>query len=286
MSCKTYAIVNTKGGVGKTTFSANLGGMIADMSKRVLLIDADFQPSLSSHYKITEKSKYGLKEFITLGLLEECISKTSIENLDIIVSNDPDADLINWLRQGSTNFLYLANAISKLSESGKYDYIIIDSEGVSKSELQESVIVAADVLIAPIIPDYKPAREFSRGFIRTLNRVKPPELWKNLYEVPPTLVFFNAKDRTNDNKAVIEELRNEFKDGTIHGSDFQISVMDTLIPEMSAYNKACGLRQPVHRVERKRRNGSPTPCALETMLEFVYELCPELSGINPEIPSV
>ena len=45
---KTYGIVSTKGGVGKTTVAANLGGILADMNQRVLLIDADFQQSLSS----------------------------------------------------------------------------------------------------------------------------------------------------------------------------------------------------------------------------------------------
>ncbi len=285
MSCKIFAIVNTKGGVGKTTFTANLGGILADMGKKVLLIDSDFQPSLSSHYEITQQSQHGLIEFITLGLAKECISKTSIKNLDIILSNDPDLTLITWLRQGSTHFLYLANSVNEISESGDYDYILIDSEGVSKSELQESVIVSADVLLAPLSPDYKPAREFSRGFIRTLNRVKPPKLMENMYSIPPTKVFFNAKDRTNDNKAVIEEIRCEFESGTIHGSEFEISIMDTLIPDMAAYNKACGLRQPVHRVERKRINGSPTPCALETMLSLVHELCPELIGTEPVIPA-
>lgn len=43
-------IVSTKGGVGKTTLTANLGGLLADSGYRVLLIDADPQPTLSSYY--------------------------------------------------------------------------------------------------------------------------------------------------------------------------------------------------------------------------------------------
>ena len=43
----TFTITSTKGGVGKTTLTANLGALLADMGQRVLLIDADAQASLS-----------------------------------------------------------------------------------------------------------------------------------------------------------------------------------------------------------------------------------------------
>ncbi len=42
-----FAVISTKGGVGKTTRTANLGALLADLGLRVLLIDADVQPSLS-----------------------------------------------------------------------------------------------------------------------------------------------------------------------------------------------------------------------------------------------
>ncbi len=284
MSCKVFAVINTKGGVGKTTFTANLGGILADMGRRVLLIDADFQPSLSSHYHIKSKSENGLTKFITSLSADSCISKTEINNLDIIVSDDPDATLVTWLRQSGSHFLYLAAAIESIKKSDQYDYVLIDSEGVSKSELQESVIVAADILLAPVIPDYKPAREFARGMIRTLNRIQPPKGIETPYSIPPMMVFFNAKDRTNDNDSVVKELQNEFRCGAFQDSQFDISLMNTLIPDISAYNKACGLHLPVHRVEKKRYNSS-TLSAFDTMKSFAHELCPELSNNQPIIPS-
>ncbi|PHS58356.1 MAG: chromosome partitioning protein, partial [Alcanivorax sp.] len=46
-------ICSTKGGVGKTTTTANLGGILADAGQRVLLVDADIQPTLSSYYPLS-----------------------------------------------------------------------------------------------------------------------------------------------------------------------------------------------------------------------------------------
>ena len=48
-----FGVVATKGGVGKTTIAANLGGLLADIGYRVLLIDADVQPSLSRYFALS-----------------------------------------------------------------------------------------------------------------------------------------------------------------------------------------------------------------------------------------
>ena len=47
---QVVSIISTKGGVGKTTVAANLGAFIADAGLRVLLLDLDMQPTLSSYY--------------------------------------------------------------------------------------------------------------------------------------------------------------------------------------------------------------------------------------------
>ena len=50
----SVTVTSTKGGVGKTTLTANLGGLLADLGQRVLLVDADVQPTLSSYYALGE----------------------------------------------------------------------------------------------------------------------------------------------------------------------------------------------------------------------------------------
>ena len=52
-------LLSTKGGVGKTTVAANLAGFLADAGYRVLLVDADIQPTLSSYYAMRRAAPAG-----------------------------------------------------------------------------------------------------------------------------------------------------------------------------------------------------------------------------------
>ncbi|RMM42295.1 ParA family protein, partial [Pseudomonas amygdali] len=63
------SLLSTKGGVGKTTLAANLGGFCADAGLKVLLIDMDpVQPSLSSYYPMTEEVSGGIFDLIAHNL--------------------------------------------------------------------------------------------------------------------------------------------------------------------------------------------------------------------------
>ena len=65
-------VLSTKGGVGKTTLTANLGALLADLGLRVLMIDADVQPSLSKFYPIPRG-------------LQRAGTPTLFNNLDLVV---------------------------------------------------------------------------------------------------------------------------------------------------------------------------------------------------------
>ena len=151
------AVVSQKGGVGKTTVAANLGGILADMNQRVLIIDADFQQSLSNFYQIVHRAPLGLREALMNANPESCISQTNIPDLHIIYSNDPKQDIITWLRQSSSHVHYFGAMLTHLQNL--YDYIIIDTQGAG-GILQEAVILASDELISPIPPDYIDSKEF------------------------------------------------------------------------------------------------------------------------------
>ena len=57
---QVVSIISTKGGVGKTTTAANLGGLAADAGLRVLLLDLDVQPTLSSYYELAHRAPGGI----------------------------------------------------------------------------------------------------------------------------------------------------------------------------------------------------------------------------------
>lgn len=59
---QVVSIISTKGGVGKTTTAANLGGFAADTGLRVLLLDLDVQPTLSSYFTLAERAGRHLRD--------------------------------------------------------------------------------------------------------------------------------------------------------------------------------------------------------------------------------
>ena len=96
---RVVSVVSTKGGVGKTTVTANLGGLLADAGLRVLLLDLDSQPTLSSYYPLAHAAPAGTYELIALNLTDHphIISSTRLDNLDLIVSNDEQGRLTTLL---------------------------------------------------------------------------------------------------------------------------------------------------------------------------------------------
>lgn len=260
-------VISSKGGVGKTTTTANLGGFLSDLNHRVLLIDADFQQSLSSYYAIKNESKYGLKKAITQGAYpENCISETAIKNLFIIQSDDPLQELLIWLRQSSAHVYYLKAMISAIKQRGTFDYILIDSQGAG-GILQEAVILASDKLLSPITPEYLSAKEFLRGTVEMVERLKLPiSISGTSQKLPKLYGLINRLDRTTDTRSVAELLREHFIDND------KVSLLETIIPNVAAYNKAAGLQVPVHRFEKKRRTNSALLSAHDTMNNLVSEL--------------
>jgi len=261
-------VMSTKGGVGKTTQTANLGGMLADLGMRVLLIDADVQPTLSSYYEIKQQAEYGLSALITGPQIEGIISTTFIDNLDIIVSDDPEGALQNWILHTPDGRVRLKHLLTKFDE--QYDFILIDTQG-AVGPLQDAAVLAADMLLSPIPPEILSAREFTRGTLGMLERLQPMTYLGA--PVGPLYGLIYRMDRTIDAQRIARELRRESAP-----SRGQIRILDTVIPSTVAYREAATSRMPVHRWERRRTG--PSSSAYETMQALVNELFPHLGDVE------
>ncbi|MBD8235958.1 ParA family protein [Pseudomonas fluorescens] len=261
------SVVSTKGGVGKTTVAANLGGLLADAGIRVLLLDLDSQPTLSSYYALSQKAAAGAYEFIALNLITpaQIISRTVITGLDVILSNDDQARLSTLLLHAPDGRLRLRNLLDNFRS--RYDLLLIDTQG-SRSVQLEMALLASDLAVSPITPEMLTARELHRGTLKLLSELEP---FRHLGITPPPLrLLLNQVSAIRvDTRMIIRGLRETFAGAT------RILILNTVIPDRVAYLNAASLGLPVHRIETRRSRERGSPSALETMQALAIELFPE-----------
>ena len=171
---RIIAIINQKGGVGKSTTAANLGIGLADMGKKVLLIDFDAQGSL------TESLGYRPDEIeITVStMLEKTMNEKNILPNEGILHHDEGVDLMPANIELSGMEVTLVNTMSRelilkdyLQNVRKnYDYILIDCTP-SLGMLTVNALTAADSVLIPVQAQYLPIKGLEQ-LIKTIGRVR------------------------------------------------------------------------------------------------------------------
>jgi chromosome partitioning related protein ParA len=270
-----FTVTSTKGGVGKTTLTANLGALLADMGLRVLLIDADVQPSLSKYFPLAvAKPVAGLTEVIVRGAVSaSCITATVYQNLDIVISDDPEGNLPHWLLNRIDRGFRLRFALQSPAVVEAFDCVLIDTQGAI-GPLQDAAVLAADILVSPITPEILSAREFRDGTMELLDRLEPGgALGASL---GPMKAVIYRQDRSADARIIASGIREDFI--KLKG---RVAVLETVVPHAKAYKEAATLRVPVHRHERKR--DGPTPSAYTVMHQLAWELIPSLEGVFADL---
>lgn len=153
----TIAIYSVKGGVGKTTFAANLSWCAAQTGRRTLLWDLDAAGGSGFLYGL-EPGRSGLAEevFSRDRPASRLIQHTAWENIDVLPADESiralDAQL---MRIGKRK--RLAKLAGELSEN--YERIVLDCPPVM-NELSAQVVRAADLVIVPLPPSPLSARAF------------------------------------------------------------------------------------------------------------------------------
>ena len=227
---KILAIINQKGGVGKSTTAVNLAAALGAMNKEVLLVDLDPQGNATSGYGIDKRELDGCVYDALLGEtpVEDVILACVGKGVDVLPSTinlaGAEVELVNEMARENR----LKSALGSLR--GRYDYILIDCPP-SLGLLTINALVAADKLLVPIQCEFY-ALEGVTKLLDSMNRVKKmlnPSL--DIFGIVMTMY----DSRTNLSNQVVNEVR----------SFFGKTVFETMIPRTVKLSEAPSYGQPI-----------------------------------------
>ena len=268
--CKTIALVNQKGGVGKTTSTINLGVGLASQGNKVLLVDGDPQHSLTIGLGITDPDN--LEHTLNTAMLAEIEGETPKweegiihhrEGVDLLPANDELAGIELRLFSAMSREQVLKSVLSHVKD--RYDYILIDGMP-SLGIVTVNVLVAADSVIIPSEPDFLSTKGMNL-LLKTIGRVRR--------QINPRLkidgiVVTKVDSRTNNAKNIIASLRT-----TLDGS---IRVFDTEIPRSVRAAEASGEGKSIFAFDPKGRVAQ----AYTNLTKEVAELGKETNRSRPD----
>jgi len=209
------ALANQKGGVGKTTTSVNLGACLAEMHKKVLLIDLDPQGNATSGTGIE-------KPTIEEDIYDVLVNDAELKNV-ILESAHPGLDIAPTTIQLSGAEMELTSMMARETRlndaiktvSDQYDYILIDCPP-SLGLLTINAFTASDSILIPVQSEYYALE----GLSQLLNTIKLVQKHFNPDLKIEGVLLTMYDERTNLGQQVKEEVQKFFGD----------KVYETIIP--------------------------------------------------------
>lgn len=225
-----FAIVNQKGGVGKSTTSVNLAACLGDLGRRVLLIDLDPQGNATSGFGLNKNERElcvynALLENVPLS---EIIEPVGVDNVFVVPATiqlaGAEIELVSAMSRETR-----LKAVLEPVES-EFDYVLIDCPP-SLGLLTINALTAADALIIPIQCEYYALEGLSKllDSVRLVRTHLNPHL--DIFGVVMTMY----DSRTKLAQQVVDEVRDFF----------EAKVFSTLIPRTVRLSEAPSFGQPV-----------------------------------------
>ena len=213
---RIIAIANQKGGVGKTTTSINLSACLAELGKKVLVIDLDPQGNTTSGFGIDKEEMENTVYELMLGecsIREGMTQVENIEHLSLIPSNVNLAGAEIELLGINEKEYILKNAVDYIRDD--YDFIIIDCPP-SLNMLTVNAMTTADSILVPIQCEYYALEGISQ-LIHTIDLVQE-RLNPNLKIDGVVFTMYDA--RTNLSSDVVDTVK----------ENLNATVYQTIIP--------------------------------------------------------
>lgn len=224
------SVMTYKGGVGKSTISANLGYALMELGYKILLIDTDAQQNLSSTYGFGNQCYKNINNVLANNnsILDNIIH-TEYDNIDLVPSDELLAGIEMVMFQMHLREFKIKTAIQPVLDEKIYDFIVIDTSA-TLGILNTAVLHATDYVLIPLVPDAYSVDGLAM-FMNFFENVKD-------YHKDLTLMgmLFNRIDKrknlSKDAPAVLDEI-------------FGDLVLNTFIPENADIQNAQWASQPL-----------------------------------------
>ena len=238
---KIIAVVNQKGGVGKTTSTVNLAASVALKGQKVLLMDIDPQGNATSGLGVNkrelETSSYDV--IVNALPIEKAIRKTEFENLWVLPSNmnlaGAELELVDMKHRESK----IKNAVAPIKSD--FDFIFLDCPP-SLGLITLNALCAADTVLVPIQCEYYALEGLSQ-LMSTIRQVK--RLYNPHIEMEGVLLTM-YDGRLNLTQQVVGELKRFFPK----------KVYATAIPRNVKLSEAPSYGLPIHYYDKNSKGAA------------------------------